>query len=50
LGLLKEGQLPDTVDLEEGKKRLNNYSWKEQKLYFKGLYVPKPEERIPLVI
>jgi len=50
---LKEGQLPDTVDLEEGKrarKRVNNYCWKGQKLYFKGLYVPKPEERIPLVI
>jgi hypothetical protein len=41
------------VDLEEGKrarKRVNNYYWKGQKLYFKGLYVPKPEERIPLVI
>ncbi len=53
LELLKEGQLPDTVDLEEGKrarKRANNYCWKGQKLYFKGLYVPEPEERIPLVI
>ncbi len=53
LELLKEGQLPDTVDLEEGKmvrKRANNYCWKGQKLYFKGLYVPKAEERIPLVI
>ncbi len=31
LELLKEGQLPDTVDLEEGKrarKRVNNYCWK----------------------
>jgi hypothetical protein len=53
LELLKEGQLPNTVDLEEGKrarKRVNNYYWKGQKLYFKGLYVPKPEERIQLVI
>jgi hypothetical protein len=53
LELLKEGQLPDIVDLEEGKrarKRANNYYWKGQKLYFKELYVPKPEERIPLVI
>jgi hypothetical protein len=53
LELLKEGQLPDTVDLEEGKrarKRANNYYWKGQKLYFKGLYVPKAEGRIPLVI
>jgi hypothetical protein len=41
------------VDLEEGKrarKRVNNYYWKGQKLYFKGLYVPKPEEKIQLVI
>jgi hypothetical protein len=46
LGLLKEGILPDTVDLEESKrarKRVNNYCWKEQRLYFKGLFVPKPE-------
>jgi len=53
LELLKEGQLLDTVGLEEGKrarKRVNNYYWKGQKLYFKGLYVPKPEERIQLVI
>jgi len=41
------------VDLEEGRrarKRANNYCWKEQKLYFKGLYVPRQEERILLVI
>jgi len=53
LELLKEGQLLDIVDLEEEKgarKRVNNYCQKGQKLYFKGLYVPKPEERIPLVI
>jgi len=53
LGLLKEGILPDTIDLEESKrarKRASNYCWKEQRLYFKGLYVPKPEERMPLVI
>ncbi|CAM6073883.1 unnamed protein product [Sphagnum tenellum] len=40
LALLKKGMLPDTIDLEEGKrarKRANNYCWKE-------LYVPKPEE------
>jgi hypothetical protein len=46
LGLLKEGILPDTVNLEESKrarKRITNYCWKEQRLYFKGLYVPKLE-------
>jgi hypothetical protein len=45
LTLLKEGVLLDAVDLEEGKrirKRANNYCWKEQKLFFKALLVPKP--------
>jgi transposase InsO family protein len=40
------------VDLEESKrirKRANNYCWKEQKLFFKALLVPKPEERVSLV-
>jgi len=53
LVLLKEGMLPDTCDLEEGKRarrQASNYCWREQRLYFKGLYVPKPEERIPLVV
>jgi hypothetical protein len=53
LALLKEGMLPNTIGLEEGKraiKRANNYCWKEQRLYFKDLYVPKTEERIPLVV
>ncbi len=53
LRLLKEGILLDTIDLEGSKrarKRASNYCWKEQRLYFKGLYVPKLEERMPLVI
>jgi hypothetical protein len=53
LGLLKGDILPNTVDLEENKrarKRIINYCWKEQRLYFKGLFVPKPEERMALVI
>jgi hypothetical protein len=52
LTLLKEGVLPDVVDLEESKrirKRASNYCWKEQKLFFKVLLVPKPEERVSLV-
>jgi hypothetical protein len=52
LGLLKGGILPDTIDLEEIKrvrKRITNYCWKEERLYFKGLYVPKPEERMRLI-
>ncbi len=50
--LLMEGVLPDVVDLEEAKrirKRASHYCWKEQKLFFKALLVPKPEERLPLV-
>jgi hypothetical protein len=49
---LKEGVLLDAVDLEESKrirKRASNYCWKEQKLFFKVLLVPKLEERVSLV-
>ncbi len=52
LELLKDGVLLNTVELEESKrarKRVINYCWKEQKLYFKGLFVPRPEERRSLV-
>jgi hypothetical protein len=52
MGLLKEGFIPDTVDLQEArraKKRAKQYCWKDEKLYFKGLYVPKPEDRMKLV-
>ncbi|CAK9194500.1 unnamed protein product [Sphagnum troendelagicum] len=52
LGFLKDDVLPDTLDLEESKrarKRVSNYCWKEPRFYFKGLLVPKPEERISLV-
>ncbi len=52
LMLIREGILSDAVDLDESKrirKRANNYCWKEQKLFFKTLLVPKPEERLSLV-
>jgi hypothetical protein len=52
LTLLKGGVLADTVNLDESKRirrRVSNYCWKEQKLFFKNLLVPKPEERVPLV-
>jgi hypothetical protein len=51
--LLKEGMLPELVDPGEGKrvrKRAEHYCWKEQKLFFKDLYVPRPEERRSLVL
>jgi len=52
LTLLKEGVLPDAVNFGESKrirKRASNYCWKEQKLFFKALLVPEPEERVSLV-
>jgi hypothetical protein len=52
LALLKEGVLPDVVELEEGKrarKRAEHYCWKEQRLFFKDLYVPRLEERTLVV-
>jgi hypothetical protein len=48
MALLKEGVLPELIELEESKrvrKRVANYCWKEQKLFFKDLYVPRPEEK-----
>jgi hypothetical protein len=53
LTLLREGVLPDTMDVEESrraKNRVSNYCIKSERLYFRDLYVPKPEERTPLVI
>jgi hypothetical protein len=53
LALLKEGVLPDVVELEEGKrtrKRAEHYCRKEQRLFFRDLYVPRPEERRTLVV
>jgi len=52
MGLLKEGFIPDIVNLQEAKrakKWAKQYCWKDEKLYFKGLYVPKPEDRLKLV-
>jgi len=52
IGWLKEGFLPDGVNPQEMRrvrKRAKQYYWKDGKLYFKGLCVPKPEERLELV-
>jgi hypothetical protein len=52
LRLLREGIIPDTVDPHASKRarrRVTHYCWKNEKLYFKGLYVPKPEDRLKLV-
>jgi len=53
LTLLRDGVLPDTMDVEKSKrvrKRVSNYYIRNERLYFRDLYVPKPEERTPLVI
>jgi hypothetical protein len=50
--LLKEGSIPDTIGPQESKrarKRAVHYSWKGERLYFKGLSVPRPEERKKIV-
>jgi hypothetical protein len=52
LELLKGGVIPDIADLKTSKsarKRATNYCWKDNKLYFKGLYIPRPEERVKLM-
>ncbi len=53
LTLLREGELPATMDFEESKrakKRVTSYCLRGENIYFKGLCVPKPEERTPFVI
>jgi len=53
MALLREGMLPEMIEPEGGKrakKKVEHYCWKEQKLFFKGLYVPRPEERRSLVV
>jgi hypothetical protein len=52
IGWLKEGFLPDGINPQERRrvrKRAKQYCWKDGKLYYKGLCVPKPEERLELV-
>ncbi len=53
LDLLQKGMLPDTVDYVEARKarrRMMNYHWQDQSLYFKGLLIPRPEDRMGLVV
>jgi hypothetical protein len=49
MGWLKDGFISEGVDLQESKrvnKQAKQYCWKDGKLYFKGLYVPKPKDRL----
>ncbi len=41
--------LDDVVEIDQAKKRLLNYHWREDTLFFKDLVVPKPKERHVLV-
>ncbi len=53
MDLLQGGMLPDIVDPGESKrtkKRISNYHWRDQSLYFKDLLVPRPEDRMGLVV
>ncbi len=51
--LLQGGVPPATIDYLESQramKRILNYHWQGQSLYFKGLLVPKPEDCMGLVV
>ncbi len=53
MDLLRRGMFPDTVDPVESKRakqRILNYHWQDQSLYFKGLLVPRLEDRMGLVV
>jgi hypothetical protein len=40
----------NVAKVKQAKKRMMNYYWHDQKLYFKGLCVPKLEEKKPMVV
>ncbi len=42
-------QVLNDVEIDRAKRRLLNYHWREDTLFFKDLVVPKPEERHVLV-
>ncbi len=53
MNLLQEETIPNIVDSEKCKrvrKRILNYHCEDQPLYFKRLFVPRPEDRMGLVI
>ncbi len=53
MDLLQGGTLLDTADPGESKrvkKRISNYHWHDQSLYFKDLLVPRPEDHMGLVV
>jgi hypothetical protein len=41
--------LNDVIEIDRAKRRLLNYHWRKDMLFFKDLVVPKPEERHVLV-
>jgi hypothetical protein len=41
--------MDDAIDVDQTKRRLLNYHWREDTLFFKNFVVPKPKERKVLV-
>jgi hypothetical protein len=41
--------LDDVIQVDQAKKRLLNYHWREDTLFFKNMVVPKPKEKQVLV-
>jgi hypothetical protein len=41
--------LDDVIQVDQAKKRLLNYHWREDTLFFKNMVVPKPKEKHVLV-
>jgi hypothetical protein len=41
--------LDNVIEVDQTKRRLLNYHWREDTLFFKNLMVPKPKERLVLV-
>jgi hypothetical protein len=40
----------DPVESKRAKQRMLNYHWQDQSLYFKGLLVLRPKDRMGLVV
>jgi hypothetical protein len=48
-GSTLDQMLDDVIEVDQAKRRLLNYHWKEDMLFFKNLIVPKPKEKKVLV-
>jgi hypothetical protein len=48
-GSILDQVLDDAIEVDRAKRRLLNYHWRKDMLFFKNLVVPKPKERHVLV-